>query len=378
MNTSRLSENTVNLIRDLALAFGPSGLEDGAAEVIRAEAEKIPGATVSRDPLGSVILHLDRSAPGVPGKKLLFTAGMDEQSFMLTERTGDGDRYFRAKGLGRVDHRALYSRLMLLGNEETQIPALFGGKPLHLTEGGERTSPDGSKLFLDPCTVKKKASPKEDASEDTPEAPEGTAPAVEIGDFATFAGDFLRIGEEGEYFVCKALETRCPCALLLETAAKIAALPEMTPGYDQDFYFVFAVKEQAGMSGAAAAAQAILPDACVSVGFAGVRSPAPGKKEQKDAPLLGGGVFLPLCDGSTLYYDSPLRARAADAAREGKIPFTEGKGDGGIGRLHLTGGGIPVLRAELPCCNPRTGSVIVKQSDLAALAALLEMLPTVV
>ena len=377
MNTSRLSENTVNLIRDLALTFGPSGLEDGVVAVIRAEAEKIPGATVSRDPLGSVILHLDRSAPGVPGKKLLFTAGMDEQSFMLTERTGDGDRYFRVKGLGRVDHRALYSRLMLLGNEETQIPALFGGKPLHLTEGGERTSPDGSKLFLDPCTVKK-ASPKEDASDGTQEAEAESAPGVEVGDFATFAGDFLRIGEEGEYFVCKALETRCPCALLLETAAKIAALPEMTPGYDKDFYFVFAVKEQAGMSGAVAAAQAILPDACVSVGFAGVRSPALGKKEPKDAPLLGGGVFLPLCDGSTLYYDSPLRARAADAAREGKIPFTEGKGDGGIGRLHLTGGGIPVLRAELPCCNPRTGSVIVKQSDLVALAALLEMLPTVV
>lgn len=155
MNTPRLSENTVNLIRDLALAFGPSGMEDGAAEVIRAEAEKIPGMAVSRDPLGSVILHLDRSAPGVPGKKLLFTAGMDEQSFMLTERTGDGDRYFRAKGLGRVDHRALYSRLMLLGNEETQVPALFGGKPLHLTEGGERTSPDGEQALSRPLYGKK-------------------------------------------------------------------------------------------------------------------------------------------------------------------------------------------------------------------------------
>lgn len=98
MNTPRLSENTVNLIRDLALAFGPSGMEDGAAEVIRAEAEKIPGMAVSRDPLGSVILHLDRSAPGVPGKKLLFTAGMDEQSFMLTERTGGRRPLFPGEG----------------------------------------------------------------------------------------------------------------------------------------------------------------------------------------------------------------------------------------------------------------------------------------
>lgn len=247
--------------------------------------------------------------------------------------------------------------------------AVIGGAPIHLTKSRPEKPPADDELYLD-CPLPRL--PRGEASPDSGENPAESP--FDIGDFAVFAGDFSQLGEGGHYLVCKAFETRAPCALLLQLARHAAAFPrESGVG---ELTFVFASRENAGMSGAPAAIERLRPDEVFSLGAATVRTPTPdGDPLAPGEPRLGGGVHIPLADRQTLYVDSPVRSRVIETARYAGIRFTEGPAAGdGSPRGLRTASGAPVVRLEIPVVNPGSPSVIVCREDLSAALALLHAL----
>ena len=82
--------NGVDLIRELSLAFGPSGCEDDVRELIRPRAEAVADK-VSVDRMGDLIAKMSFGNPDAKDrKKIMISAHMDEVGFMVADIRDDG------------------------------------------------------------------------------------------------------------------------------------------------------------------------------------------------------------------------------------------------------------------------------------------------
>lgn len=333
------------LLKKLALSFGPSGYEKETADIITEELTAL-GVTVTRDACSGVIGTI-----GVGDEKIMLIASMDEASFMITDIDGDG--FLRMEALTAIDSRTVAGKRMIVGGDMEKTDAVSALKVLHLRRGGERDEAGIDKVFLNLG-----AKNKEEAEAIT-----------QKGEFATFYGDFREFGED--YIVCKALDGRCGCALLLEEAKRLMECPDETRTY----ILVFAAKGLAGISSAPFTAfrenplRAVLIDSCGA-------DDLPDTDKEKDKQIhvsLGKGALLPMYDNQVLYYDSPEYAVLVASAEAAGIPYQQAKGCGQLGSLHMTCGGIPMVSVAIPCRNPRTEGVIIHKNDYESALELLHL-----
>ena len=333
------------LLKKLALSFGPSGYEKETADIIIEELTSL-GVCVTRDSCGGVVGTI-----GAGEEKIMLIASMDEASFMITDIDGDG--FLRMEALTSVDSRAVAGKRMIVGGDMEKTDAVSALKVLHLRRGGERDEAGVDKVFLNLG-----AKNKEEAEALTKK-----------GEFATFYGDFRELGDD--YIVCKALDGRCGCALLLEEAKRLTECPDETRTY----ILVFASKGLAGLSSAPFTAfkeqplRAVLVDSCGA-------DDLPDPVTQKDKQIhirLGAGALLPMYDNQVLYYDSPEYQVLVASAEAAGISYQQAKGCGQSGALHMTGGGIPMVSVSMPCRNPRTEGVIIHKNDYESALELLHL-----
>lgn len=332
-----------DFLSSLSLAFGPSGCECRVAEIIKNELSKI--CDCSFDKIGNLICHL-------PGKKekLMITAPMDETGFMVTDIDDKG--YIRVSQTGNADPACFLAKRFNVGNETELFAGFGGGKVLHLLSGGEHSdSPNFDKLFIDGGFENK----------------DEVGKLIEKGDFAAYQGEFFTL--PGGTVVGKALEARALCAVAVETLKKAAKKPQSKRN---DIFAVFTVKEKAGKTGAVAASYAIAPDKAVFLSYA-PSCDLPKVDEHKKGAIPGNGVVLPFKDGSVLFYDSPFFAEVKNKAESLGVPFVllDGTVNNPSGKAHLTRTGIPSVSLRLPCYNPETPLVIMKESDIDAACDLL-------
>lgn len=339
----------IELIRHLSLAFGPTGCEDGVRNLI---IEQIEGQCdgYCEDRVGNLIAKICGRGldyhPEHPDR-IMLSAHMDEVGFMITKITPEG--YLKFGNLGGIDPRVMCGRQVVIGNETKQIPGVIASKAIHLQTAEERSKvTPANKLYMDIGAL--------DA--------ENAGTVVSVGDYATFASDFVTFGKEGAYMKGKALDDRCGCAALIEIMRSLHERPCDLPF---DVYFAFTRCEEIGISGAVVAANTVRPS-CAIIMEATAVNDLPGVSGAARVSELGGGGVISLVDGGTIYDSSMVRFALQTGEEKGikcQIKqYASGANDARVIQRSMEG--VRVLGLSLPTRYIHSASNVAMYKDYEA------------
>ena len=318
------------LLEKLTNAVGVSGDEGAIRKIVREEITPYADE-VKTDALGSILAI--KKGTGRNRLRVMLAAHMDEIGFMLTYDDGKG--IFRFGIVGGIDPRQLVGKPVWVGKE--QIPGVIGAKPIHLTTASER---------------------KNTISVDTLRIDVGAANAskVKVGDRATFATQFKRLGPS---IRAKALDDRLGVANLIEL------LKNAPPNID--LLAAFTVQEEVGLRGAHVAAYAFDPDVALALDCTPAYDfPAPeGEENTQYNTQLDHGPALYVADSGTLSDPRLIRHFVATAEAAG-IPYQMRQPGGGgtdAGAIHKQRAGIPSLSISVPGRYLHTPASLVRVND---------------
>ncbi len=334
----------INLIRELSLAFGPSGCEDAVRALIE---EQIKGDcdSYARDKAGNLIAVIRGQGADYDAKnprRIMLSAHMDEVGFMIREITGEG--YLKFGVVGGIDPRVLCGRHVLVGDRQ-KLHGVIASKAIHLQTPEERTKATPVKsMYIDIG-----AKDGEDAKK-----------YVSVGDYAVFESEFVTFGKDGSKMKGKALDDRAGCALLIEIMRDLHRTPCNMPF---DVYFAFTTCEEVGISGANVAAFGVKPDTAIILEATAVNDlPGAGRSF---VSKQGEGGTLSLCDRGTIYDMGFIDFARQTAEQKGikcqiKQAFTGGTDAAHIQRA-LTG--VRVLGLSLPTRYIHSASNVALYAD---------------
>lgn len=334
------------LLRDLSLAFGPTGCEDEVAKLIESKISPLAD-NVKLDRMGNVIA---RMTFGNGSKKLMVSAHMDEVGFMVTEICEDG--YLRFDTVGGINGSVLAGRRITL---EGKVNGLIASKAIHHKSKEDREKVlSAEKLYIDIG-----ASSKEEAQN-----------YAEIGSFATFDSEFVLFGTNERRVKSKALDDRMGCAAMIEVMESLA---KDRPNVDLDVYFCFTVREEIGLSGALTAANTISPDFALVLETTAIGDIADTSPEARVADVGSGGV-ISLMDRSTIY-DRAFVEFLLKTAKENDIKaqikrYVSGGND--AGSIHKTGVGVRTAALSVPTRYLHSPACVASLDDYESLRDLCE------
>lgn len=323
--------DTIHLTRLQALcgAFGPSGQEGEAANVIEELARPYGGET-SRDALGNLIVHL----PG-QGAKVMFAAHMDTIGLMVTHIEDSG--FLRVGKLGGVDPRDVLGAPVRFQN------VVFGAV-YEDDELGDAKREIGH-LYVDIG-----AKDKEEALR-----------RIRVGDVAVLA-TIPRVS--GRAVMGPYLDNRAGCCAMLWAM-------ELLQHSENDLYFVFTTQEEVGTRGAQTAAFAIDPDYAV-VADVTIADDVPGSKHTCSAKC-GGGAAIKVMDSAVICHPEMVRL-LRELAEEQNIPYQmdvmSGGGTDG-GPIHKSRAGVLTGGVSIPCRNTHCPQEVAYLEDIEAAARLM-------
>jgi len=332
------------LLKDLCLAFGPSGCEDNVRTLIQ---DKVGGTT---DSMGN--LYVTYKSPSNSAGTLMIAAHMDEVGFMIIDIDDDG--YLKFGLIGGIDPRVLCGRRVLVGDETAQIHGVISSKPIHLLSESERSEATPVKSMYIDIGAKN----KEEARQ-----------YVNIGSFGTFDSEYLHFGKDDCMLKSKAIDDRIGCALMCDI---IGMLSSEKVQLDYDIHFAFTVREEIGFSGAAAAAYRINPDKAIILEATAIGD-IPDADDSKKVANVGQGGVISLADNGTIY-DSDFIDYAVETAKTNNIKYQIKRyvsGGNDAGAIQRTRAGVKVLALSAPCRYLHTASNVINTADYESMKQLL-------
>ncbi len=335
------------LLETLCNACAVSGNENEVRRIVLQEVA--PYADEVRvDALGNVLAvkHATEKNP----LRVMLDAHMDEVGFMLVAEEGDG--LYRFETVGSVDTKCLPGKAVWVGKHHTY--GVIGVRPIHLMEE------DDLKQGLSPKSLRIDLGPGGKAS---------------LGDWATFATRFRRVGDS---LFAKAIDDRIGVATLI-------TLLELAPPH-LELLAAFTVQEEIGLRGARTAAYAFAPEVAIAVDATPARDlPLPdGAENTTYNTKLGLGPAIYVHNRSTM--DDPRLVRfLRKTAEAANIPYQirqPGGGSTDAGAIQRTRGGVPVVSVSVPHRYTHSPISVARVEDwkhtLALLqAALLHLRPEV-
>lgn len=276
--------NTLELVRQLSEATGPSGREAPVREVIRSLWE--PWCDELRtDALGNLIA-LQRGNGPEPRPALMAAGHMDEIALIVTDiKQG----FLHVQRIGGTDRRVLLGLEVLVHGHE-DLPGIIGTRPPHVLDATERrqTVP-WEKLFVDVGL---------------PHAE--VVARVPIGAPISIRRSLIQL--KNNLVAGKALDNRVAVAVLTLTLELLRRRE-----HAWDFYAVATVQEEVGAKGALTSAFNLAPEMAIAID-------ATFAKQPNDS---GGGTFA--CDkGPTVgigpNFHPQIVQRLRDVARAEEIP----------------------------------------------------------
>ena len=320
----------LRLLERLTNACSVSG-DEGEVRGIVLEQIQPYADEVRVDALGNVLAIKKGSGEG--RLKVLLAAHMDEVGFIITGDDGDG--IYRFELVGGVDVRLLPGEPVWVGKEH--VPGVIGTKPIHLTTKDERRS----SISLDSLRI---------------DIGPGNGSKAKIGDRATFATSFTRLGAS---LRAKALDDRLGVATLIELLK--------SPPENIDLLLAFTVQEEVGLRGAGVAAYALEPDLAIAVDSTPANDlPAwDGSENTRYNTRLGAGPAIYVADRGTLY-DPRLVQHFVETAEAAGIPYQirqPGGGSTDAGSMHKQRMGIPSLSISVPGRYPHSPAGIARLND---------------
>ena len=334
----------LNLIRELSLAFGPSGCEDAVRDII---IEQIKGDcdAYTVDKAGNLIavirgrgLDYNRENP----RRIMLSAHMDEVGFMIRDITEEG--YLKFGLVGGMDPRVLCGRHVIVGDKQ-KLHGVIASKAIHLQSAEERTKATPVKsMYIDIG-----AKDREEAKK-----------YVSVGDYATFDSDFVTFGKDGCMMKGKALDDRAGCALLIEIMRNLHREPCNLPF---DVCFAFTCCEEVGISGANVAAFGIKPDTAIILEATAVNDlPGAGRNA---VSKQGEGGTLTLADRGTIYDMGFIDFARQTAEQKGLKCQIKQTVTGGTDAAHIQRAltGVRVLGLSLPTRYIHSASNVARFED---------------
>lgn len=322
------------MLKKLSNAFGPSGCEDEARNlIIKAVKDIVDDYSV--DHLGNVICHMKGTARNCKSTKIMAAAHMDEVGFMITHADGDGFLHFAT--VGGIDSRILPADVVKIGPD--RVTGVIIAKPVHMTSGAER----GKAIGIDNLVI--------DIGAGNKEAAEGKCPQ---GDYAVFDSSYRKFGKG--LVSGKAFDDRVGCSMLID-------LIERGP-YPFDFYPVFTTMEEVGLRGAKVAGYAVEPDIAFVLECT-ICEDSPKEIERSPVTSLNAGPALSMADRSVIV-DRRLVQYAVKRAEKLGIPcqFKQpGIGGTDAGAIHMAREGAPTLPISVPARYIHSPRAVISLAD---------------
>ena len=333
-----IGRGQIALLEKLSNASAVSGQEEAVRKIVLDEISPF-ASDLTIDPLGNVLVTVKGKGRNIP--KVMLAAHMDEVGFMLVNDEGDG--LFSFQAVGGLDARQLAGKAVWVGKD--QSPAVIGAKPIHLTTSSERQntiSIQSLRIDMGPGGAKK----------------------AKVGDQATFATKFTRVGPS---LRGKALDDRLGVATLIEL---IKHAPSTI-----DLLAAFTVQEEVGLRGAQVAAHRLNPDMAIALDC----TPAndlpmwDASPNERYNSKLDAGPALYIADRATLS-DPRLINLIQSVGETYDIPYQIRQPGGGgtdAGGIHTQRAGIPSVSVSVPGRYLHTAASLVRLADWRHYHALL-------
>jgi len=329
-----IGEEQLALLERLCNACAVSG-DEGEVRKIVLEEVRPYAEQVTVDALGNVLVS--KTGQGENRLRVMLAAHMDEVGFMLTGDDEDG--IFRFDTVGGLDAAQLIGKPVCIGKEH--VPGVIGARPIHLATREELSQ----KISLESLRI---------------DVGQGNGGKVRIGDRATFATQFARLGPS---LRAKALDDRFGVASLI-------TLVQHTPP-NIDLLAAFTVQEEVGLRGARVAAYTFDPQAAFALDCTPANDLPPWETDEgrientRYNTRLGAGPAIYLADSSTLS-DPRLARHLVQTAEALGIPYQLRQPGGGgtdAGAIHKQRLGIPSISLSVPGRYLHTAAGIARLDD---------------
>ena len=324
-----MSINTT--LKKLCTAYGPTGNEQKAAQVIKEMIEPYADE-IRHDTMGNLIA-LKKGSVG--GKKIMLAAHMDEIGLIVTHIDDNG--FLRAAPVGGVSpQRSMFHRVLFENGTEGVIG--------HETKNLKLSDMKIDHLFIDIGAKTKKQAQRK----------------VQVGDIAKFTAPYVKMSGRAS---SPAMDNRAGCAVLVEMMQRLESCPF-------DLYFVFTTQEEVGLRGAKTAAFGIQPD----IGIALDVTPSGDTPESVRLTVeLGSGPAIKIKDNSLICNPKVVKLLTAAAESAGIKTQREVLTYGGTdsGAIQMTGSGVPSGVVSIPCRYVHSQSETVDLSDVEGAVKLL-------
>jgi endoglucanase len=330
------NDDTVQLLRALADAPGPSGFEEPVRKIM-VERMKPLSEKISYDGLGSVI-----AVQGANGPRIMVDAHMDELGGMIRRVTNDG--YLTMQMLGGWLDQALVDQRWTIIGSKGPVRAITGIRDVHIVSQDERTRvyPRES-IFLD-VGARNAAEVKE----------MGISPGDPVVPDAPFA-----VMNDTQNYLGKGWDDRVGCAVVLEAMRKLNKSP-----HPNQVFWVATVQEEIGLRGAHSAADVVKPDIGIAI-EGGVTRDAPKVGAEEAQEVLGGGPAIFLYDSSALP-NRKFVAMVKQVAKTKNIPLQtdliQGYGDDSA-EIQKSNGGVPTVNLVVPVRYTHSHNGVMNRSD---------------
>lgn len=337
-------QKSIQLIKELSLAKGPSGYETEVTNIIERELKDF--GDIKKDKIGNILFEIKGTSSGA--KKLLFLAHQDEIGFMVSHILDNG--LLRFVTLGGWNIASLSSTAVdIINSDNSVVCGVIGQKPVHFQ------SQDEKPLTVEELFIDIGAKSKEDVINNF---------GVNIGNFATPHSRFV-YDEKNQNISCKAFDDRLGVAVMIELAKECAVNK-----IEADLVFAFTVQEEVGLRGAKVLANYVKADWAVIVEGAPADDFIQGEGQTK----MGGGAHVRIYDPS--HIGSPTLISFFDSvASENNISIQKAvrrKGGTDAANLALAQFGIPSIVCGVAVRYAHTPYSISSLDDYFALKELLK------
>lgn len=321
------------ILKELSNLDAPSGYEFRVIEYIKNQAEKITNVDTLVDNQGNLIVRKKGN-----GKKIALFAHTDEIAFVITKK--EFGNYYRFHTFGGVDPKVVISQRLRIHTQNGLSYGVVGMLEPHLqTEEIREKIITFDDLFLDVVE---------------------NYNWVKIGDLATFDSQAFELNER--YIAGKAMDNRTSCTTLLYI---LELLNQFI--VNVDVYFVFSVREEAGISGAVNAAYRINPDLAIilDVTHGDIYRPSYPKIETGKGPVLDIGPMV------NYEYFEKIKNLAEKISVNYQIEPNGNHSHTDADSIQISREGIPTLLVSIPIRYMHTPYEIVNIRDIEETARLL-------
>ncbi|HLD14975.1 MAG TPA: M28 family peptidase [Candidatus Nanoarchaeia archaeon] len=325
----------MELLRELSMAFGPSGNEEAVRNII-AKHIKPYVDEIKVDKYGNLIAHKKGNH-----LKVMLSSHMDEVGLMIKGIDSTGN--ISCSGVGGVDPLNFLGERVHIKTKKGYIYGVITTSQISNDEEPENI-PKMEDLIIDTGLTKT----------------ELIKLGVEAGTYLNLDRYFLTLGNK-DYVCGKALDDRTGCYILIETAKKLK-------GCKADIYYVFTVQEEVGLYGAKTSIYGISPDIAIIVDV--TNADDMGLKSTK---ILGKGPCLTIKD-SDMITNRKIDELIKKVAKKSKINLQLDVTDVGTTdalSVSIAKGGIPTTVLGVAVRNLHTTVGVAHMKDINDCVTLL-------